>query len=124
MKYNKVLSERDKEIKRQRKFDEDVTQKIAEIDRRIESRNTVMPIIQNIVWRKEHEELINKKDEIKNKLVGTLPYKLWIVCWDLLNDDYYQIEADMQRGKVTINEVKEVLEKMNSIHNIIGYQFA
>ena len=123
MRYNKALAERDREIKRQRKIDEEIQERMSEIDRRIESRNAVMPIIQNIIWRKEHEELISKKDEVKNKLVGTLPYKLWIVCWDLLNDDYWQIQADIQRGKITHDEVLQVVEKMNSIHPIVDTEY-
>lgn len=121
--YNRTLKERDREIKRQRKIDESIQENIKAIDKRINDRNVVMPIIENIIMRKEHEEKIAKKNDIKEKLVGTLQYKYWVICWDLLNDNYFQIESDIQNGKTTMAEVNEIKQKINSIHDIISYEF-
>ncbi|MGL5329911.1 MAG: hypothetical protein ACRDD7_11620 [Peptostreptococcaceae bacterium] len=128
MSYTKMLKQAEKAYKARMK-----KENIEREEARIKQAKTDM-LIRAAMYREEkaqikaleeeEKRIVQCKNDIRDTLAGTLPYKLWIVCYDLLCDNWYQIESDIQRGKITLEEVEEVKAKMNSIHNIIGYQFA
>lgn len=71
----------------------------------------------------KYYDMVMKKKTVKEVLCGTLEYKKWIILWDLLNFDLCHILYDLKNEKITIDDVKEVIEKSNSIENIFDTDF-
>ena len=76
-----------------------------------------------IVNNAKHYDMTMKKKRVKETLCGKLEYKKWILLWDLINSDFCHIKYDLKKGKITVDDIKDVREKSNSIENIFDTHF-
>ena len=80
-------------------------------------------MINNIDDSLKYYDIAMKRKNVKQTLRGTLEYKKWIILWDLVNTDYYHIAHDIRTGKITIDDVKDVIYRGNCIENIFDEDF-
>ena len=91
-----------------------------EFDNKIKESSLINPRIESIKLERQLQELTNKKIEIQNKLVKILPYKEYIIMYDLFNNSYYNFNNDINKGKIIKDNILNVIDKINNIHNIIN----
>ena len=91
-----------------------------ELDNRIKESSLISPLIESIKLERQLQELTNNKIEIQNILVKTLPYKEYIIMYDLFNGSYYNFNNDINKGKIIKDNIINVIDKINAIHNIIN----
>lgn len=61
--------------------------------------------------QKRREELIKEKSNFLNSIGKyELPYRQFLIIWDLLHCNHYQIEADYKKGRITKNDINKVLK--------------
>ena len=94
--------------------------KLIELDNKIKENSLISPRIESIKLERELQELTNKKIEVKNILVKSLPYKEYIIMYDLFNGSYYNFNNDINKGKIIKDNIINVIDKINSIYNIIN----
>lgn len=122
MSYSKLEKQWHKDFLKRQEQEQQQEQKIRDIDEKIKVNQILSPMFEERKQRTEQQEIIRQKNEIKNILVGTLPYKQWLILWDFLNEDISQIKTDLAKGKIQEQDIFYVMDKANNIHNIFSYQ--
>lgn len=60
---------------------------------------------------KEQEELFLRQcKQFIESIAGTLPYREFLIAWDIINRNRYQIEADLYNKKITREQVQKIIE--------------
>jgi len=72
---------------------------------------------------KEQEELFLRQcKQFVESIAGTLPYKEFLIAWDIANRNRYQIEADLYNKKITLEQVQKIIELAKKyINNLEDY---
>lgn len=117
-----------KEIQqRQRKFIKELKQARIE-KRKEEQRKEEINFVKYLQEKKEQKELqeaqeqkaINKSQLLAKVQKNNLfKYKQFLILWDVLTDNYYQIEADLKRSKINIDDVKRVFDYIDNFNSDI-----
>lgn len=121
MSYTKLQEQWRKEYIKKQEQNRQYEQKMYDIDEKIKVNQIMSNFYNDRKLEQEQEELTRKKIEVKEKLVGALSYKQWIILWDFLNGSLYEIENSLSKGKITEQDIFYVMDKANSIHNIFSY---
>lgn len=81
-----------------------------------------MHLFDGIRSQKKQQELIKNKNEIREAMVKSYSnnYKKWIIVYDLLNNSLYEIKNSLNRNKITLEDIKEVIANCNKIHAIFN----
>lgn len=66
-----------------------------------------------IDYRENLNIAISKMDLIT--IIKRLTYSQWIILYDLLNGSYYHIKDDLNKGKISNNDIENVLKNIHSL---------
>lgn len=99
------------------------TEKIIELETRIKEREILSHYSEQIKHEQEIENILKAKNDIKKAMLKIYGgrngnYKKWIIVWDLLNNNYYEIENSLLKAKITKDDIIEVINNCNDVHNI------
>ena len=112
MSYSKLVKQWKKESKQRRKQEEKINKKMQELDEKINNNMVLSIITEDITRRQEQEQRIKEKDSIILEIRSNnhfIEYKEFLIYWDIMTENYYQIEGDLKKGKITINSIKKVV---------------
>mgnify|MGYP001381304375 CR=1 FL=1 len=48
-------------------------------------------------------------------------YNKWLLVYDLVNNSLHEIKKSLNKNKITLNDLQEVVKKCNEVHNIFNY---
>ena len=83
-----------------------------ELDEKINNNIALSIITEDIKRRQEQEQRIKEKDGVIIEVRSNNPfneYKEFLIYWDIITENYYQIEGDLRKGKITIDSIKKVI---------------
>jgi len=86
------------------------TEKELEQEERL--NNMLDRYIDGIKQQNKQEEINGIKNEILVSLHNNNPftYREYLILWDLITTNYYQIESDMERGKITKQDLWKIID--------------
>jgi len=90
------------------------------LDEKVKESSLINQFIEGIKAEDKRKILLDNKIEIGNKLVKVLSYSDYIILYDLFNGSYYNLTNDINKSKITINNVISVIDKINGIHDIVN----
>lgn len=112
MSFTKIMKQRSKELQIKRKQEHEEYK--SEQERQMKLTSDLI----HYNFQMEREYVLNREKELQkeydNKIsfldihAKTLPYKLWLTLRDIINNDYFQIESDLSKGKISQNELDEL----------------
>lgn len=112
MSYTKLVKQWKKEFKRERKREEKINKRMQELDEKINNNMVLSIITEDIKRRQEQEQRIKEKDSIILEIRNNNPfidYKEFLIYWDIMTENYYQIESDLLKNKISIDSIKKVI---------------
>ena len=78
-------------------------------------------------WEKKEQELAEKKQEerinLKNQILADLQgnnkfqYNQFLILWDVITNNYSQIQSDIQKEKINKSDITQVFEFIQSYSN-------
>ena len=70
--------------------------------------------------REEKQNAINTEKQIEEKRIKNIefmqsigqsvPYKIWLLYRDVINNQYWQVIDDLNRNKITLNDINNAIE--------------
>jgi len=110
------MKKADAEAKKRREQEEEQKQKLAIAEYFTEQKEIKKAIEQN------EKHIIQCRNFIKYCSEFFKDYNQYLIGWDIVNSNKYQIEADLYNNKITLNQIKEVYNKAKiMIDNINNY---
>lgn len=120
MSYTKLVKKWEKEYNQKIKI-ELTQQKERQLrEERINTAFICEELMNGIRQRRKQEELTQIKDTILLSLRKNNPftYREYLILWDIIvTNDYYQIQSDLYKGKISKVDITKVIDYIKSFSN-------
>ena len=123
MSYAKLLKQWEREYKKKQKQEREERKRQREKQEYFRNEIYIAKGIQEKQEQKEREEkqerIINIKGNILESLQKNNPftYQQFLIIYDILSYNFNQILSDIQRGKITITDIKITIEYIENFSN-------